>query len=713
MKKFFTPVLFLVIAISFGCGYNPVIHVPRPKPYPSPSSPQMVAGMGQADLTLPPGYPMAGYSINGRISRGYWVRPKATALYLRDKAGTPFVFVTTDLWAITDGQKMAVLRALSKDPATDFIGESELLLAATHSHHSSGVIELDKAFTATSIGFGIDTNAFAFTIRQIVSAIKTAVRSAQVATVTYSVEMVDGIAKNRSDTAYYRNNPAERQQYLPPQKQLETNKFYRQPYETESAIDQWLTVITVKDTEGKIKGILASYPMHPTATGDATEVYSADVFGLASTKVSHEISDSAIVAFYNGAEGDVAPDYRFHQRSDAVRIADKLSQAIRQASGSGRQISLNGTISHRTKIIGIASNQTAINVFDTGCYEVKPPALVSTSARAVVGAAVFAGASDSRTSLSSFGISDGIRSEAWDAEQGHKMPAVKFFVDNVWHQILPKPVGYLAKKVVKIKPRPKLHISIHKVGDVYFVGLPGEFTTMLGRRIKKTIVSELKTKDGFVSLVGLADAYISYVTTPCEYEAQFYEGASDFFGISTGPVFVKEYMNLSQKGEDRMDDRPERKTRFRAGKVVKFGPEYLGELQTWNAAEGLHNLMVSANGFKVYFRNIPPINQARDTMQVEEHEIIAYSFPDRVNTIADTNFYPGITLQTASGQIVPLPEHILTVDKYARSQSTWTARILNTSSLAGYPALQVVVTPLSGTAPPRSGFFRVKGSGIR
>lgn len=717
MKYLFNLVFFLVIFVSVSCGYNPVISIPKPKPYPSPSS-QMAAGIAQADLTLPPGYPMAGYSINGRISRGYWIRPKATALYLRDEAGTPFVFVTTDLWAITDGQKVAVLKALSEDTATSFIGENDLLLAATHSHHSSGVIELDKAFASTSIGFGIDKAAFDFTIRQIVSAIKKAIKSVEVATITYAIDSIKGIAKNRSDIPYFANNETERQEYF--EGQPEKSKFYRSKKEVESAIEKWISVVTVKNSEGKIKGVLASYPMHPTTTGDATEVYSADVFGIVSRQASDSISGNPIVAFYNGAEGDVAPDYRFHQRYDAVRIADSLSKAIIRLSTQSNQILLTGPITHHTEQFDIASAEGDLDSLDFDCYEIKPPSvIVHTSNKPVVGAAVLAGASDGRTSLSSFGISDGIRisKEKWEAKQGFKMPAVAFVTENVWGHVIPKMAAKAAKRYVKISPESKLHISMHKVGPVCFAGLPGEFTTMLGRRIRKAIADSAGIEYQHISLVGLADAYVSYVTTPCEYEQQYYEGASNFFGLSTGPAFVTKFKKLAKKDSDAMTDRKGRKTRFKAGKVVVFGPEFLGKLQVWNANEGLHNLMVSADGYRVYSREIPPFAEPQRIIDVDSNEVVVFSFLDQVNTINSVDFYPSISIQTADGAITPLPEHTLTVDKYAGSEpgteSVWSVRILNASTFADGIPRQLVVYPLSGKAPLRSGRFRLKGPRTR
>ncbi|RYF87118.1 MAG: hypothetical protein EON98_01520, partial [Chitinophagaceae bacterium] len=374
------------------------------------------------------------------------------------------------------------------------------------------------------------------------------------------------------------------------------------------------------------------------------------------------------------------------------------------------QTPMSGKIIHRTTTIDIASNSTTLDPLDINCFKGAKPITVSTAAKPVVGAAVFAGASDGRTSLSSFGISDGVTSDKWDAVQGHKLPAIQFLSDNVLGQVLPDPIKFLAKKLVKIQPRSKLPISIHKIGDVYFTGLPGEFTTMLGRRIREMIATKLNIRDSLISLVGLADAYISYVTTPCEYEAQYYEGASTFFGVFTGAVFIKEYENLLKQPADRNEQRHKRKAVFFGGKKVNFGPHHLGRLQKWNAEEGLRNLLVAADGSTVSLKKIPPLGQERDTPTIKKNEIIVYEFHDIVNVIKNGDFYPTILLRTKDGKTHPLPEHILTIDQYESTQSKqslWTVRILDTSSLVDGKLYQLMVIPRSSISPTPSCFFRV------
>ena len=703
MQSLTSRLVFLGMVLHISCSPIKTITADRPLPYPTPP-PYLIAGIAQSDLTPPPGYPMSGYSLNGRISRGYWIPPKATALYLQDETGKQFIFVTTDLWAISDGQKLRVLDLLSKDHKTNFIGENELLLAATHSHHSLGVNIPDASFAASSIGFGFDNEAFEYTARQIASAITMAIDSAKAANIYFTTDTVHNIAKNRSIDSYLRNNPAERQEYFSGKIALHKTDISKE--EVESMMDQRLSTIIVKDTAGKIKGILASYAMHPTSTGDATEVYSSDVFGLASVYASQILTDHPVIAFYNGAEGDVAPNYQFHNRADAVCIASDLSESIVRISNTHKMLPLSGIVTHRTKIINIASNKVEYNLFDENCYCRLPKLMVSTSHKAMVGASVLSGASDGRTSLSSFGINDGIRSELWDPMQGYKMPAVKFLVSDVMGEVIHEPIRTIASKLIKTKPSSRVPISIHQIGEIYFVGLPGEFTTMLGRRIKKAISCQYHCAENAISLVGLADSYISYVTTPCEFNEQAYEGASDYFGISTGQVFVKEYEILARQDENKMEDRRGRSETHKAGASVSFGPSHLGDLQIWNNEEGLQNLLVSADGVKLRTHTVPAEVLAKDTILIASDEAVAYSFEDTINIISNTgNFYPTISFQTPKGCIVPVPELILTLDQYSIDRNIWTVRIPDLYWLGDSP-VQITIGQLSSQPQYFSAFFR-------
>ncbi|KAK4474500.1 hypothetical protein MN116_001649, partial [Schistosoma mekongi] len=98
--------------------------------------------------------------------------------------------------------------------------------------------------------------------------------------------------------------------------------------------------------------------------------------------------------------------------------------------------------------------------------------------------------------------------------------------------------------------------QILSVGPILIVALPGEFTTMSGRRIREAVAktankaakqnnsSEIKRYE--VILAGLSNVYSSYVATTEEYQLQRYEGASTIYGPLTLPAYVQQFTGLAE-----------------------------------------------------------------------------------------------------------------------------------------------------------------------
>lgn len=88
--------------------------------------------------------------------------------------------------------------------------------------------------------------------------------------------------------------------------------------------------------------------------------------------------------------------------------------------------------------------------------------------------------------------------------------------------------------------------QIFAIGDTIMFGLPGEFTTMAGRRLRSEVRKSIKErgKDIQPILCGLSNIYTSYITTPEEYEIQRYEGASTIYGPHTLPIYIQQFEKL-------------------------------------------------------------------------------------------------------------------------------------------------------------------------
>lgn len=100
-------------------------------------------------------------------------------------------------------------------------------------------------------------------------------------------------------------------------------------------------------------------------------------------------------------------------------------------------------------------------------------------------------------------------------------------------------------------PEGIVETQILRAGNLFLLVMPGEFTTMAGRRIKEAVkakIIDLKLlsngKEPVVLLSGPANTYSHYITTREEYGAQRYEGGSTLFGPHTLEAYMHIYTNV-------------------------------------------------------------------------------------------------------------------------------------------------------------------------
>ncbi|KAL2486380.1 Neutral/alkaline non-lysosomal ceramidase [Abeliophyllum distichum] len=97
-----------------------------------------------------------------------------------------------------------------------------------------------------------------------------------------------------------------------------------------------------------------------------------------------------------------------------------------------------------------------------------------------------------------------------------------------------------------------LPVQILRIGQLVILSVPGEFTTMSGRRLRdavKTVLTSGSSKEFdaniHVVIAGLTNTYSQYVTTIEEYQIQRYEGASTLFGPHTLNAYIQEFKKLA------------------------------------------------------------------------------------------------------------------------------------------------------------------------
>ena len=96
-------------------------------------------------------------------------------------------------------------------------------------------------------------------------------------------------------------------------------------------------------------------------------------------------------------------------------------------------------------------------------------------------------------------------------------------------------------------------MQIIRLGNVFILSVPGELTTMAGRRLRNAVKSILEKgkivapgQKVHVTIAGLANNYASYITTFEEYQAQRYEAASTIFGPHTLDGYIQEFSRLAR-----------------------------------------------------------------------------------------------------------------------------------------------------------------------
>ncbi len=495
--------------------------LPNPEPPVPPRHFQV--GAAKVDLTPMPGYPMGGMAAAGKLSRGVWTRLHARAVAFEDAEGNSMAMVSCDLWAMPAGLADRVAELVATDYGAPRLGREQIVIAATHTHHGPGNYSSSPLYnTLASPEAGFDRDLFDFLSHRIAGAIAEAWQNRRPALLFRNEMALGGIARNRSLGAFLQNGEAAQQllqensdlQIVPTPFPIGGEEAYR-------AIDPTLTVIRAEPggAGGDPLAVVAFYALHPTAMGPATQVYSSDLFGVAATLVENAL-DGSVVAIFNGAEGDVSSNWRRQDRPSTLTLGAILADGIRKLIAQrGRDVT--GPIRHgftHTRLADLA----------------KP----------ISGASTFAGAEADWTFFRDAGWREGLTEEDPEGQiEGHgakKDPLAPDLVGTHLHVNLP----LILDKIAKVPE--EVPIGAYRLGKVTLVTLPGEFTTMLGRRISTSVAEAVRTRDR-VLLVGLANEYLSYFATEEEYQVQHYEGSSMLYGPLSGAKIEADLIGLAKE----------------------------------------------------------------------------------------------------------------------------------------------------------------------
>merc|ERR1711970_618030 len=93
-----------------------------------------------------------------------------------------------------------------------------------------------------------------------------------------------------------------------------------------------------------------------------------------------------------------------------------------------------------------------------------------------------------------------------------------------------------------------IHIDtqVLRIGQVLLLAVPGEFTTMAGRRLREAVAETAGIEGSKVVVAGLSNTYTHYITTWEEYQKQRYEAASTIYGPHTLLAYIQQFDRITK-----------------------------------------------------------------------------------------------------------------------------------------------------------------------
>ncbi|EGG24663.1 neutral/alkaline nonlysosomal ceramidase family protein [Cavenderia fasciculata] len=523
-------------------------------------------GTGIYDITGPAAETgMMGYAMPGQVTGGIHFRLRARAFVFIDANGNRAVYVSTDSCMIFQAVKLEVIQLLQAQFGEDMYSADNVLLSGTHTHSGPGGYSMYALYGITTLGFYKEH--FNAICNGIVQAIVQAHNSVQPANMFAQQDELWNTNINRSPTAYLNNPASERAQY-------------------DADVDKNITVIRFEDQSGNPFAALSFFAVHCTSMNNTNHLISGDNKGYASYIWEKSVNGNStlpgkgpfIAAFGQSNEGDVSPN------TMGAKCPDGTPCDAPDSTCNGKN---EGCIAHgpgknmfeSTQIIGTNQYEKASAMFETASIPitgavqyrhtylpmtnvtVNPPFSSSntsaTTCRAAMGYSFAAGTTDGP---GAFDFTQGDNNTNGNPFWNFISRFIAVPTEEQKQCQSPKPILIDVGMTQPLPWTPDvIPIQIVAIGNLILCAVPGEFTTMSGRRLRNAVRDTIAAgiENPIVLVAGLANTYSGYIATFEEFEVQRYEGASTIFGPHTLGAYIQGFVEMAQSIVD--------KTEFPAG----------------------------------------------------------------------------------------------------------------------------------------------------
>lgn len=498
-----------------------------------------------------------GYAVPGQRGTGIHQRLRARAFVIaNDDDSARFVYVSVDGGMGSDLVKMRVLDELNIR-LPEMYSTDNVCISGTHTHSGPAGFLQYTLFQITSWGFVEET--FDAWVNGIAEAIVNAHISLRSGRILIANGNLDDANINRSPTSYMLNPKDERDQY------------------PEGDTDKNMILLKLVDDENNLIGVINWFAVHGTSMNNTNTLVSGDNKGYASYLLEKEVNGANsvpgmgpfVAAFGSTNLGDVSPNTAGPICIDTGEPCDgetsscngKCENCI--ASGPGADMF------ESTKIIGEKQYKHASKLMQEAVEEVTGPVgfrhsfvdmpnlnvtlsdeSTTTLCRPSMGYSFAAGTTDGPGMLKfTQGTTSG--NPFWDKVRDFLSAPT---ADEIACQA-PKPILFNTGDMYTPYQWDPDHIplQVFRVGNVFIVAPPSEFTTMSGRRLRNALSKVIADSGAlpvgqkpYIVIAGLANSYSSYVTTYEEFQAQRYEAASTLYGPHTLDGYIQEFARITK-----------------------------------------------------------------------------------------------------------------------------------------------------------------------
>ncbi|WP_280436944.1 neutral/alkaline ceramidase [Nocardia carnea] len=476
------------------------------------SSDRHLVGRAIADITGEPAEAgMLGYGRAEQKTTGIHLRLRARAFVFADPlVDRRVLLVVTELPLIFSSITQEVLRRLAQRFG-DTYTESNVMITATHTHCGPGGYSHHRLYNGSG---GFRHRTFAAIVDGIVEAVERAHEDIAPATLRLIHGELHEASVNRSRAAFDLN-PPEDKDFFP------------------DAIDPQTTLLRI-DREGEPVGAVNWFATHGTSMTNRNTLISGDNKGYAAyhwERVVEGVNYLAdpdpdfVAAFAQTNAGDMSPnlDGRPGHGPTADECENTRIIGLRQYEAAAKLAAgyvprMAGSIDFRFVHVDLSAVTVSAEFTGDGREH--------RTGRPAGGAAAFAGAGyDGPTHWKTF--QEG-RNPGWDFLSRLAYRFAPTLRDAQAPKAIVAPAGLLNRSkpyVQEIVP-----VQLFRIAELYLLGIPGEVTIAAGLRLRRTVAAALDVELANVLIAGYSNAYFHYVTTPEEYAAQRYEGASTLFG---------------------------------------------------------------------------------------------------------------------------------------------------------------------------------------